>query len=414
MAAIETLPQAPKNWLRGFRSLVDSSLARLDFDDLLAELLNRVRKVTDADTAAILLLDADSQMLVARAASGIEEEIYQNVQVPIGHGFAGRIAAQRRPVMLDKVTSETVTNPILWERGLRTMLGVPLTSEGSVVGVLHIGRLTERPFTREDADLLVIVADRVVLALQAGILKAERAASTLLERSLVPAALPAVPGFEFAARYVTAVEQRGVGGDWYDLFQLPSGEVWISVGDVAGHGLASAVVMGRLRTMIRSHAFQGQRPDQVLRLTDREFQFFDPNEMATAIVAAVSPSSGEIHVCSSGHPPPILALPDRQPRVLELEPDPPLGVGPDVRRSTAVIRFPPGAVLVLYTDGLVERRGESLGVGLDRLRRFVNTDAPDDICRRVMFRLVGGVSPDDDIALVAARRVPTPKTPTEN
>ena len=152
MTAIDAVPQRPENWLRGFRRLVDSSLARLDFDDFLAELLDRVRKVTDADTAAILLLDEDSQMLVARAASGIEEEIYQNVQVPIGHGFAGRIAAERRPVRLDKVTSKTVTNPILWQRGIRAMLGVPLTSEGSVVGVLHVGRLNERRFTQEDAD----------------------------------------------------------------------------------------------------------------------------------------------------------------------------------------------------------------------------------------------------------------------
>jgi phosphoserine phosphatase RsbU/P len=392
--------------LRGFQSLLDSRLGRLDFDALLAELLDRVRKVSEADTAAILLLEEESRMLVARAASGIEEEIYQGVQVPVGHGFAGRIAAERRPVILDTISPETVTNPILWERGIRSMLGVPLESGTSLLGVLHIGRLNDRPFTEEEADLLGVVAGRVVLALQAGLLEAERAASAILERSLVPAALPTVAGFEFGARYVPAVE-RGVGGDWYDVFQLPSGEMWVSVGDVAGHGLPAAVVMGRLRTIIRSHAFQGARPDLVLQLTDEQFQFFDPKEMATATVVALSPSSREIHICSAGHPPPILALPEGQTQAVELEPEPPLGVAPDLRRSTAAVPFPLGALLVLYTDGLIERRGESLSVGLDRLCGVVTADGTEDACRRIMSRLVGETPPEDDIALVTARRVPT-------
>src|ERR1041385_5977998 len=132
-----------KTWLRSLRTLIDSSLTSLDFDDLLVALLDRVRKVLEADTAAILLLDEETQMLVARAASGIEEEIYQNAKVPVGLGFAGRIAAKRRPVMLDTVDASTVANPILWRKGIHAMLGVPLTSGDSMVGVLHVGRLRE-------------------------------------------------------------------------------------------------------------------------------------------------------------------------------------------------------------------------------------------------------------------------------
>jgi sigma-B regulation protein RsbU (phosphoserine phosphatase) len=397
--------KAPKRWLRSLRTLIDSSLTRLDFDDMLVALLDRVRKVLEADTAAILLLDEESQMLVARAASGIEEEVYQNVQVPVGLGFAGRIAAKRRSVMLDTVDSSTVANPILWQKGIRSMLGVPLITGDSMVGVLHVGRLNEHRFTQEDADLLGVVAERVVVALQAGLLKTERAASAILERSLVPTALPEVPGFEFAARYVPAIE-RGVGGDWYDVFQLPTGELWVSVGDVAGHGLRAAVVMGRLRTMIRVHAFEGRRPNEVLQLTDQEFQFFDPEETATAIVAAVSPTSPELHISSAGHPPPLLAFPRREAQFAELEPEPLLGVEPDVPRSTAEVHFPPGALLVLYTDGLIERRGERLADRLDRLREVVSADGPEVVCRRIMFRLVGEKSPLDDIAVVAARRSP--------
>jgi phosphoserine phosphatase RsbU/P len=402
---MDATTKASVEWLRGLSTLVDSSLAQLDLDDLLIELLDRVRKVLDADTAAILLLREESQMLVARAASGLEEEIYQNVQVPIGHGFAGRIAARRRPVMLGRVNSETVANPILWQKGIQAMLGVPLTSGDSVIGVLHIGSLTKRRFTPAEVDLLGVVAERVVVALQSGLLKAERAASAILERSLVPAALPDVSGFEFAARYVTAVHERGVGGDWYDVFQLPSGEVWISVGDVAGHGLRAAAVMGRLRTMIRIHAFEGARPNEVLRLTDREFQFFDHEETATAIVAAASPWSDEVDISSAGHLPPVLAMPDQRGQVVEIEHDPLLGAATDLQRSMVPVHMPPGAMLVMYTDGLIERRGESLDVGLDRLCKVVASDAPEPVCRRIMFRLVGETSPPDDIALVAVRRM---------
>jgi phosphoserine phosphatase RsbU/P len=254
-------PNRLQNWMRGLRVLTDSSLAGLGLDDLLTELLDRVRKILNADTAAILLLDKESQSLVARAASGIEEEVYQNVHVPIGHGFAGRIAASQRPAMLQRVNRRTVANPILWEKGIQSMLGVPLLSGNSLLGVLHVGRLSQQRFTPEEADLLAVVAERVALATQAALLASERAASTLLERSLVPSAMPPGAGLEVAARYVPSAD-RGVGGDWYDDFQLPSGEVWITVRDVAGHGLRSAVVMGRLRTMLRVHAFGGAGPDE--------------------------------------------------------------------------------------------------------------------------------------------------------
>lgn len=289
------------------------------------------------------------------------------------------------------------------------MLGVPLLSGDSLLGVLHVGRLNERPFTLEDTDLLGVVAERVALAYQTARLATERAASEILERSLVPSAIPRVPRFEFAARYVTPAQERGVGGDWYDVFQLPSGDVWLSVGDVAGHGLRSAVVMSRLRTMIRVHAFGGAGPDEVLRSTDGVFQYFDPDELAT-VVCVVSTSSDELLVCSAGHPPPILAPPDGQAQPLELEPGLPLGVAQDLKRPTSDFHFPPGAMLVLYSDGLIERRGEKMTDRLKQVCRIVTTESPDVVCRRVMFRLVGNTPPRDDITLLAAKRLEADST----
>ena len=144
--------------LANFRTVTDSKLGRLDVEDLLIELLERVRSIVDADTAAVLLLDKDSSDLVARAACGIEEEVRQGVRVPVGVGFAGRIARSKEPVRLDRVDSTTVANPILWEKGIRTMLGVPLLVADEVIGVLHVGRLHPYPFNDADAELLQVVA----------------------------------------------------------------------------------------------------------------------------------------------------------------------------------------------------------------------------------------------------------------
>lgn len=156
------------------------------------------------DTVAVLLLDITSQQLVARAAWGVEEEVRQGVRVPVGHGFAGRIAATRQPIVLDRVDPTTVANPLLWEKGIRTMLGVPLMSGDEVLGVLHVGSLTDRHFTQADAELLAHVASRVAGAIQARQLEVERAAARVVQRSLLPGRLPRLPEIEFATRYVPA------------------------------------------------------------------------------------------------------------------------------------------------------------------------------------------------------------------
>jgi len=389
--------------LADLRALTDAALATLGVDDLLAELLNRVRVILEADTAAVLFLDAASQELIARVACGIEEEVRENVHVPIGAGFAGRIAATKDAVRLDRVDSTTVANPILWEKGIRTMLGVPLLSEGSCIGVLHVGRLEPRPFTDEDLDLLRIVAERVVGATQHRELAVEQAAARLLERSLLPSSLPHCDGLELAARYAAAAE-RTVGGDWYDVFTLPSGQLWIVVGDVAGHGLRSAVIMGRIRSALRAYALLGAPPEGVLDQLDRKVQHFEIGTFATVICAVSDPPYDTVQIAVAGHPPPVLAAPGRDAALVEVRVTPPVGAGRTAPRASTTLPFPSGGVLVFYTDGLVERRGESIDVGLERLRKVVRADRADAVAREVMHSLLADTIPFDDIAVVVARR----------
>jgi putative methionine-R-sulfoxide reductase with GAF domain len=392
--------------LRNLLAVTDSTLARLDVEDLIVELLERVRVILAADTAAVLLREEGSDELVARAACGLEEEVRQGVRVPVGVGFAGAIAANKRPMALDRVDATTVSNPILWEKGIRAMLGVPLWSDDEVIGVLHVGRLHETAFSSDETELLEIAAERVAGAIQARRLVIETAAAGMLERSLLPNRLPRLPGLEFAARYVPA-ESRMIGGDWYDAFTLPSGELWLVTGDVAGHGLNSAVVMGRVKSALRAYALISDGPAHALELTDRKVQHFEIGTMVTAVCVTSKPPYNEFTICSAGHPPPVLGLLGQGSELVEIPVGPPLGAVAGVQRASSTVTLPAGGVLLLYTDGLVERRAEDIDQGLGRLCAAVHPAHPEIVCRTVMHSLVDD-EVVDDIALLAVHRTVSP------
>src|SRR2546423_2705801 len=201
----------------GRGDLTDRSLAHFAASDLMTQLLTQVQNRLRVDTVAILLLDRDGSHLVARAARGLEDEVHQGVRLPVGRGFAGRIAATRAPVALLEVGPTTVVNPILWRKGIRSMLGVPLVANGRLLGVMHIGTLTPRGFTDGETAALDAAASQIAIALSAQQTVAERSAARTLQESLLPTQLPDVDGLEFATRFVAA-EDFGVGGDWFDAF----------------------------------------------------------------------------------------------------------------------------------------------------------------------------------------------------
>ncbi|MGN6798454.1 MAG: GAF domain-containing protein, partial [Gaiellaceae bacterium] len=136
--------------LQRLQAVTDAALAHLEVDELLRVLLPRIRDILGADTCAVLLLDEDTQELVGRAAVGIEEEVQSGVRIPVGDGFAGRVAAGKRPIVLDDIDEAEVLNPILREKGIKSMLGVPLLVAGGVIGVLHVGTLQRRRFDADD------------------------------------------------------------------------------------------------------------------------------------------------------------------------------------------------------------------------------------------------------------------------
>src|SRR4051812_12635172 len=206
-------------------SVTDAALGFLSLEEMLSELLERVRGGLHADTAAILLLDEDRGVLVARAARGLEEEVRQGVQVPLARGFAGRVASGRRPIVIEDLSKADVVNPILRQRGIRSMLGVPVHVEGRVIGVMHVGVLKQRLFDDDDVALLQLAADRAALAIDNARLTEQRAVTEIMQRALLPDALPSIPGMRFSAKYLPGGSGVKMGGDWYDVFQLPSGRL---------------------------------------------------------------------------------------------------------------------------------------------------------------------------------------------
>jgi anti-sigma regulatory factor (Ser/Thr protein kinase) len=392
--------------LRDLQSITDAALAYLPLEGLLDELLNRVIGILGADTSAILLLEDDDSTLVPRAAKGLEEEVERGIRIPVGRGFAGRVAATRRPVRILNVAEADIYNPILREKGLASLLGVPLILEGKVVGVWHVGTLTQRAFDDEDVELLERAADRAALAISSRLTERERGLADALQRSLMPR-LPDLPGVSLAGRYLPAAADR-LGGDWYDAFVLPDGRLAMAIGDVVGRGFHAAAIMGQLRSGLRAYALDGVSPSTVLERLSRLLRQLEPGRTATVTYLVVDPHGGALTAASAGHPPPLVHAPGEDPDLLDLPGSVPLGATRHVRYEDHEMDLQPGSVLVLYTDGLVERAGEALETGLDRLVATVR-DGEEDL-EHLGDSLVDVLLPDgpgnDDAALVMARAMP--------
>ena len=240
--------------------------------------------------------------------------------------------------MLDEVTAADVVSPILRAKGVRSLLGVPILLRGEVVGVLHVGSLRPRAFGDDDVKLLELVADRASLASQTRSHDIDRTAALALQRSLLPTRLPDVPGVELAARYVPG-HDAGVGGDWYDVFTLPSGWLGVVVGDVSGHGLRSAVVMGRLRSALRAYALICADPADALTHLDRKIHHFEAGNLATVALRDGRPGPVEHGRVARGPSTADAGPGPAAPAALLTVPtDFPLGLGrpPKVRRNTTL------------------------------------------------------------------------------
>jgi PAS domain S-box-containing protein len=294
---------------------------------------------------------------------------------------------------------------VLLDRGIHTFVAAPLTARGVTLGLFVLSR-AESPDPYEEADVRLVcdLAARAAVHIDnARLYTREHQAAVTLQRSLLPRDIPRVRGLDIAYRYQPASQAAEIGGDWFDVIQLGHGAVTLMVGDVTGHGIRAAATMGQLRTTTAALSRQGSPPDEILRQLNGVVAAQGEEAGATCVHVVYDPRSRRCHLTSAGHPPPVLRHPGGATELIDLPAGLMLGAGhgpyPAVDRD-----LPPGAILALYTDGLIEQPGQDLAIGMSRLASAL-ADGPartlDDLCDSVLAALAP--HPRDDVALLLAR-----------
>ena len=369
-----------------------------------------VRELMRSDTSTLLLLDKTGAVLEPVASAGLGRRWRGATHVPVGSGFAGSVATRRTPTILDEINENSVLNPILRDFGLQQLLGVPVFGADGLLGVLHVGWRVARRRALAEIERLEEAAAGIGQRLSEKAGDDAHLAALALQRSLLPAAPPVIGGLDIAVRYLPA--DGDLGGDWYDVFTLPSGKVGVVLGDVEGHGLTSAVAMGRLRSALRAYALDYDDPADVLQRLDRKLCYFETDITATVVYAVTEPPFHRVTICSAGHPLPLIAhRGQQQAHTLEVPTGVLLGVEPETRRHGVTLPLPSGSAIALYTDGLVERRAspdqhrDADPERLELVRRvFSARDNAETACTRIVAEGLGDDSVEDDVALVVVRR----------
>jgi len=383
--------------------------AEADLRALLAEALARL----EIDVVTVLRFDPASDHLVTMVTVSEHRVSAGQHRVPLGRGLAGKVAAARLPIALDDVADDDLLNPALYALGIRSVLALPLVRGDRLLGVFKVGTRRSRHFTPEDIRRAGELAEVVLRALDVYDAADERSAAAALQRSLVPNQLPALAGLQLAGRYVPG--DGGASGDWYDVFPLPGDRVGIVIGDVAGHGLGASVVMGRLRSALRAYALEYDDPAEVLRRLDSKIYHFEPGAMATAVYAITEPPYNKMRIAVAGHLLPVLATPGLAPAQVNIPVSLPLGVQPSCERTNTSFDFPAGSALVLFTDGLIERRATgttrgakvfgSIDSALAELCHSIESGPAESLCSHVLDSMLTIEPPSDDVALLVVRRL---------
>jgi PAS domain S-box-containing protein len=399
----------------GMQLLVDAALAHRTLDDILEDLIMRVRGVLQADAATILLADEDERLSVAAssvpgAAEGEEDD--QQEPIALGEGFAGRVARAREAMLAHDPAPADLPDPALGRIEVDSLIGVPLLAENRVTGVLVAASVAPRRFSPEDLAVLRLAADRVALAIQhARVYEREHRIAVTLQRSmLLPEEdIPQPPGLRVAARYEPAATEADVGGDWYDVIPTPTGGLGLVMGDVAGKGLAAATMVSRLRAALRAYALEGHEPARVIEQLNRlVWNEGRDSQMATLLYMVVEPGESRVDWVNAGHPAPLLVNGNDSPHYLQGKTSVPLGVLPFPSYETVTSTMEPGSSLVLFTDGLIERPGELIDEGMAKLAERVGEapDDPDALCSYLLRTLVPRGGATDDVAILTLRNLP--------
>ena len=358
---------------------ITDGLDALRLADLVTELCERLAEVLGAAGAAVQALPPDR---------GEPAEAF--------HGDAGPAATVLARALREGAAAASPAGDAL---------AVPLRANGEVLGAMAVSGVSGSLPDTQLRSLLAHAAERASLMLErARIFEREHHIASTLQRDLLPRKLPVVPGVSLTAHFHAGGDGTQVGGDWYDVIPLPGGRLGLVVGDVAGRGVAAAARMGQLRSVARAFALEGHAPGVLVQRLNQYHRALSPDDMTTLVFAVVEPDLGRLRYVNAGHPPPALVLPGEAPRLLEGS-SPALGVAELSTAGEREVEFPPGAFLLLYTDGLVERRGEGIDSGLERLTTALAAPAADieTVQRNVIARCLEDGTSDDDVTALVVR-----------
>lgn len=361
----------------------------------------RATKLTHRDPASAEVLKLLREHPIPAVGPLISQKAYATGTTQLAREFSARTprwtdAAPGLMSVVDKVRPTSA-------------LAVPLLIGKQPLGVLVLGRGEPRPRFAE-ADVAVV--EELARRLAAGLANVEAFArehtvAETLQRALLPATLPRIEGLDLAVRYLPASDGVHVGGDWYDAFPVNHNRVGLVVGDVAGHSIDSASIMGQIRSLLRGYAIDDPCPQEVLRRTNAAVSQILPEAVATAFYAVLDPATGDLTYANAGHPPPLCTSNRGQAEYLDSPSGTMLGANADTTFAAGLRRLPPGAGLLLYTDGLIEDRHRDIAEGFTTLltaaRRSAGQTA-EQACERVRAALLGSASRADDVCILAVRR----------
>jgi PAS domain S-box-containing protein len=400
---------------RRLQELAASLAEALTPDEVAAVLVREGTAALGARGGVVYLFDPQKEELVMQAHTGYPDwflDLFRGMSIEADSG-AALAARERRALWYSDPDEYGAAHPAFatgFERlGYKAVTFLPLLTPKELLGVVAISFLESRAFPADEREHLTALASQCALALERSLLyEHERRVAATLQQSLLPQRLPADERVQIAVRYRPGSAGLEVGGDWYDVIPTPGGRLAITVGDVVGRGVEAAASMTQLRNALRAYALEGHSPPEALERVDNLVEQLGEGDFATVVYLELDPEERTARFSSAGHPPLLLLTPDRGPVFLEGGRSLPLGVHGGPERGDETVHLEPGATLVLYTDGLIERRGLAIGIGLERLQEAA-TVAPTDVeelLDHLLSALGAGEELRDDVAVLAVRLAP--------
>jgi serine phosphatase RsbU (regulator of sigma subunit)/anti-sigma regulatory factor (Ser/Thr protein kinase) len=390
---------------------VTAALARARTpEDVAAVVVSEGVEVLGATGGSLLLPADDGEHLTVPGAVGYEDELVdalreERLDAPLPAATALRTG---EAIWIESQHDRDEQFPALqgFEAATIAMCAVPLVVAGRTLGALRFSFATRRLFGDDERAFVLALAAQTAQTLQrTELYAAEREASLRLQRALLPGDVPVVDGFDIATYYSPAGDGEA-GGDFYDVMRLSDGRCVAVVGDVMGRGVAAAASMAQVRTMIRSYAVDDPAPSVVLQKVDAFFTEFELSQLVTVLYCLIRPESGVVDIGNAGHLPPLL-VDAHGSRIVPTIVGPPLGVDPTAREA-ATVTVAEGSALVVITDGLVERRGEDIDHGVQRVLQATGNSSLTS-ARALLRRAVTASGPtadhDDDVTVLVLHRV---------